>query len=213
MDSWVSNFFCCNSKNDALEPSTSISSITSSFTQQPSCSCDTSSSNTVGLFSSENSLTSFTESLELRECKPKSTIKITILPLASDDPKTSRPSLGPQHLHYSSVICDEDESSQGSSLTSIQELVCEEDYNKNYGDSIIASRPSFACTKKSWPSSFSSTSTPLTLTHEDMNLLDKLQKARYDSNRKLPPLPKSPKHSNYINTNSSNYNKCKTYFG
>ena len=183
MESWVSNFFCCNSKNDVLEPT--YLSQTSMTENLQSCSCSTS---TLTMECSEVTPTvSLTENLELRECKPKSSIKITILPLASD-PKTSSPSLEPKHLHYSTVLYDTEKTSQT------------EDFSQNYGDAIISSRPSFTFKQSS---SFSSVSS-----HEDMDLLDQLQKARYNSNRQLPPLPKSPGRKYYTNTTSYN---CKTF--
>ena len=119
-----------------------------------------------------------------------------MLPLASDT-KTILQS--EKHLHYSTVIYEMSQTSQPTE---------NEDFSQNYEDVSIASRPSFTV-PKTWPSSFSSTSSPLSLTHDDMDLLEKLQKARYNSNRHLPPLPKSPKRTYYRNTSS--YNNCKTF--
>jgi len=192
MDSWISNFFCCQ-KNDALEPSNPECLTTSSTKNSlESCSCSTSSSFTVGLSVSENSCTSLPENdfLNLRECTPKPLIKITMLPL-SDETMTTQPSLGPKHLHYTSIVYEETPNIFSLSQSSLP----------NYDDVIISSRPSFSyecCAKK------------MSLSQESNNteLYNKLQKARYDSSRQLPPLPKSPRRTSYRNTSSYN---CKTY--
>jgi len=200
MESWVSNFFCCSVKNHGLEPTEKTFSDIPCHSLK-SCSCSTTSSFTEVLSVSENSLT---EGLELRDCKPKSEIKITILPFVSEYPKPAFSSLGNKtpHLHYSSVIYESELMSQ-TNLPFSQDV----DYTQNYGDVIIDSRPP-ECPTEKWPSSFLSTSTPLT--HENMDLLNKLQKARYVSNRQLPPLPRSPKRS-FVYKNTSSYNTCRTF--
>jgi hypothetical protein len=141
---------------------------------------------------------------------------------------------GPSYLHYSNIVHEDPSiydpsinpefiltppriscTSAGASLAADREVDSERNielnysFTKNYCDAILSSRPETICiSRKKWPSCPS----PDSLIYTETDVVKKLQKARFDSIKHLPPLPKSPKRnykspsfkSSTYNSNNSN---------